>query len=230
MKSKNNDSEAFELSSITRRLKLASSDGKSRKTDCSNIEGIFRIIQSIPSKKAEPFKRWLAKLGKERLEDIQNPGLSVDRGRKFYQAKGYPKEWVSKRMQSKNVRNDLTDEWKDRGAKEGLDFAILTNEIMKNTFSMTVGEYKKHKGLQRQELRDHMTSLELIITMLGEESTSSFSQDRNSEGMNELRRDAKEGRGVGGRAKKDLESRMSKKVISESNFLDLKNPKEIEEQ
>ncbi len=228
MKSKNNDSEAIELSSITRQLKLRSPDGKNRKTDCANVEGIFRIIQSIPSKKAEPFKQWLARLGRERLEEIENPQLGVERARKIYQAKGYPQQWIDKRIQSISIRKKLTDEWSDRGAQGGLDFAVLTNEIMKGAFSMTVGDYKQHKGLQRQELRDHMTDLELIITMLGEASSTSFTQDRDSEGMQELKKDAQEGGDIAGRARRDIESRISKKVISEKNFLGANKPKDLE--
>ncbi len=228
MKSKNNDSEAVQLSSITRQLKLRSPDGRNRKTDCANVEGIFRIIQSIPSKKAEPFKQWLARLGKERLEEIENPQLGVERARKIYQAKGYPQQWIDKRIQSISIRKKLTDEWGDRGAQGGLDFAVLTNEIMKGAFSMTVGDYKQHKGLQRQELRDHMTDLELIITMLGEASSTSFTQDRDSEGMPELKKDAQEGGDIAGRARRDIESRISKKVISEENFLGANKPKDLE--
>lgn len=229
MKYRNNELESTELSTICRQFKLPSPDGKNRKTDCANIEGIFRIIQSIPSKKAEPFKRWLARLGKERLDELENPQLGIERARKTYEQKGYTKEWIEKRLQSILIRKKLTDEWKDRGANKGLDFAILTNEIMKGAFSMSVSDYKDHKGLQNHELRDHMTDLELIITMLGEASTTSFTKDRDSQGMKELKKDAKEGGDVAGSARRDIESRMSQKVISDSNFLNMDIPSEIEE-
>lgn len=174
MKSKNIDSDGIQLSRISVQLKLLSPDGKMRETDCANIEGVFRIIQSIPSPKAEPFKQWLAKLGKERLEEIENPELGVQPAKSLYEQKGYSKEWIDKRLRGISVRKSLTDEWKNRGAAEGVDFAVLSNEIMKGAFGMRVDEYKNYKGLVRQELRDHMTELELIITMLGEAATTEF--------------------------------------------------------
>lgn len=200
-------------------LRMQSPDGKMRVTDCANVEGLLRIIQSIPSPKAEPFKLWLAKLGRERLEEMENPTLSMERARELYEQKGYPKEWIEKRLQAVSVRKNLTDEWKGRGAQEGLDFAILSNEIMQHAFGMKVDEYKEHKGLTRQELRDHMTELELIITMLGEATTTKLTKERDSHGVPKLKRDAKDGGTVAGNARKDIETRSSVRVISKSNFL-----------
>ena len=151
-------------------LKMQSSDGKYYITDCANTKTLFRIIQSISSKKAEPFKQWLAQLGKERIDEIQNPELAQDRAKDYYELKGYPKDWIDKRLRGIAIRQELTDEWKDRGIYEQKDFAILTNQISKATFGKTVGEYKKFKGLNRtkKNLRDHMTDWELILTMIGE--------------------------------------------------------------
>ncbi len=228
LKTKNKNAENSTLSSITRQLKLPSPDGKMYKTDCANVEGIFRIVQSIPSPKAEPFKKWLAKLGRERLEEIETPHLGMERARKLYQAKGYPEEWIDKRLKNVSVRKNLTKEWQDRGAQEGLDFAILTNEIMNNAFDLTVGEYKEHKGLQKQELRDHMNELELIITMLGEATTTRITKTRDSEGMEELKSDAKEGGTVAGNARKEIERKTSKRVVSKDNYLELSKKKQLE--
>ena len=152
-------------------LKLPAPDGKMRETDCANTESIFRIIQSIPSPKAEPFKRWLARIGKERLDEIENPELGMQRTKELYEKKGYPKDWIEKRLRGIAVRQKLTDEWDGRGAGTDQDYAVLTNEIMQGAFDFKVEAYKKHKGLKRENLRDHMTDLELIITMLGEAAT-----------------------------------------------------------
>ena len=164
--------EGFELSEKIVQLKLISSDNKKYATDCANIKSLFRIIQSIPSKKAEPFKQWLAQLGKERIEEIENPELAQDRVKKYYELKGYPKDWIDKRLRGIAIRQELTDEWKHRGVEQQKEFAILTNEISKATFGKTVGEYKHFKGLEKpnQNLRDHMTDWELIFSMLGESS------------------------------------------------------------
>ncbi len=202
-------------------LKLEAKDGKMRKTDCANTEGIFRIIQSIPSKKAEPFKRWLAKVGKERLDEIQNPELAMKRMKSIYQKKGYPKAWIEKRVRGIAVRNELTDEWKTRGAKEGRDYAILTNEIMQGTFDLSVAQYKKFKGLDKENLRDHMVDIELILTMLAEATTTKFHRDRQSYGLGKLKKDAKEGGSVAGRARKDIESRGNKSIKSKSNSIQI---------
>src|SRR3990167_6641524 len=166
----------FQLSTICRQLKLESFDGKKYGTDCADTEGIFRIIQSIPSPKAEPFKRWLAKVGFERVQEIENPELATKRTRALYKAKGYSEDWIEKRMRGIAIREELTDEWQKRGVKEGLEFGILTAEISKATFGMTPHQYKKHKNLKRENLRDHMTSLELIFNMLGEKVTTEISK------------------------------------------------------
>jgi DNA-damage-inducible protein D len=168
-------------------LKFAAADGKYYATDCANTETMFRIIQSIPTPKVEPLKQWLARVGYERLEEIENPELSMERMQALYEKKGYPKEWIDKRMRGIAVRQDLTNEWQDRGAKTSLEYAILTNEIMQEAFDLKVDEYKQVKGLAREKLRDHMTDIELILTMLGE-ATTKLHRDRDSRGI-----DVKEG-------------------------------------
>jgi len=200
-------------------LKLKASDGKKYATDCANTEGVFRIIQSIPSAKAEPFKQWLAKIGKERIDEIENPELGIERVKSLYEKKGYPKDWIEKRLKGMAVRQKLTDEWERRGANKSIDYAILTNDIMQGAFELKVEEHKKLKGLENQNLRDHMTDLELIITMLGEATTTQISQQRDSQGIFKLRRDAKDGGAVAGRTRKDIEVQIGTKVISEDNFL-----------
>ena len=200
-------------------LKLIAPDGKLRLTDCANTEGMFRIIQSIPSPKAEPFKRWLAKVGYERIQEIEDPELATKRTRALYKAKGYPADWVEKRMRGIAIREELTDEWQNRGAKDNRDYSILTAEISKATFGMTPSEYKKHKNLKRENLRDHMTDLELIFSMLGERATTEITRTNDSNGMNELKDDAKEGGSVAGDARKDLEKRIKKKIITKKNYL-----------
>ncbi len=213
------DPDGVQLSRISRQLKLAAPDGKKRETDCANTEGVLRIIQSIPSSKAEPFKRWLAKLGKERIEEIEDPELGIKRARELYAKKGYPEEWIEKRVQGITIRQKLTDEWDDRGAQTNLDFALLSDEIMKGSFGLKSNEYKEHKGLKRENLRDHMTDLELVITMLGEVSTTQLTQERDSQGMPNLQRDAKEGGAVAGSARRDLEQRTGRRVVTKDNFL-----------
>ncbi|MFA4854438.1 MAG: Bro-N domain-containing protein [Candidatus Omnitrophota bacterium] len=193
--------------------------GGPQKLNCANTEGIFRIIQSIPSPKAEPFKRWLARVGKERIDEIENPELGMQRTKSLYEKKGYPKGWIEKRLRGIAVRQKLTDEWDTRGAEKDLEYAILTNEIMQGAFEMKVDGYKAHKGLKRENLRDHMTDLELIITMLGEAATTKITQERDSQGMPKLQRDAKDGGAVAGRTRKDIEHQAGTKVISKDNFL-----------
>ena len=200
-------------------LKLTAPDGKKRETDCAKTEGIFRIIQSVPSPKAEPFKLWLAKVGKERIDEIENPELGMDRVKGLYEKKGYDKNWIDKRMRGISVRQSLTDEWAERGVKRPVDYAILTNDIMQGAFDLKVNEYKKVKGLDRGNLRDHMTDLELIITMLGEATTTQITQQKNSTGTEKLRNDAKIGGAVAGRTRKDIEQQTGKKVVSRKNFL-----------
>ena len=203
------------------RLKMLAPDGKQRLTDCANTETMFRIIQSIPSPKVEPLKRWLAKVGKERLDEIENPELAMGRMQDLYEKKGYPKEWIDKRLRGIAVRQDLTDEWKERGAASSKEFAILTNEIMQGTFDLKVDEYKQVKTLARENLRDHMTDIELILTMLAEATTTKLHRDRDSKGMEPLKKDAKDGGAVAGRTRKDIELQTGKPVISTKNFKQL---------
>ena len=195
--------------------------GGRQKLQCWNTQGIFRLIQSIPSPKAEPFKRWLAKVGKERLDEIENPELAMGRMLELYEKKGYPKEWIDKRLRGIAVRQDLTDEWKQRGVTNSQEFAILTNEIMQGTFALRVDEYKQVKALARENLRDHMTDIELILTMLGEATTTKLHRDRDSVGMPKLKKDAKDGGAVAGRTRKDIEQQSGKPVISPGNFKQL---------
>ena len=207
--------------------------GGNQFVNCANKEGILRIIQSIPSKKAEPFKLWLAKVGSERIEEIENPELAQERMKELYEEKGYSKSWIEKRVRGIAIRQDLTDEWKERGVEDNRDFAILTNEIAKATFGIGIKEHKKLKGLElrfkNQNLRDHMDDLELIFSMLGERVATEITQSRNSDGLEECRDSAKEGGEVAGNARKDAESRIGKSVVSRDNYLDIKKKKRIEE-
>lgn len=200
-------------------LKLLAPDGKLRETDCANAEGLFRIIQSIPSPKAEPFKRWLAKVGYERVQEIENPELASQRARALYKAKGYSDAWIEKRMRSIAIREELTDEWKHRGVKEDREYAILTAEISEATFGLKPSDHKKVKGLRGQNLRDHMTDLELIFSMLGEASTTEIARNRDTHGFDENRKAARDGGKIAGNARKALEIQSGKKVVSEENFL-----------
>ena len=186
---------------------------------CWNTKGIFRLIQSIPSKKAEPFKQWLAKVGYERVQEIENPELAQKRMREIYQAKGYSDEWIEKRVRGIAVRDELTNEWKKRDVKKEKEFAILTAEISKATFEMTPNEYKKFKGLKRENLRDHMNDLEIIFTMLGEASTTRIARKKDAQGFNENKDAAKEGGSVAGIARKELEKRSGDKVSTSENYL-----------
>lgn len=195
--------------------------GGRQKLQCWNTQGIFRLIQSIPSPRAEPFKRWLAKVGKERLDEIENPELAMGRMQELYEKKGYPKEWIDKRLRGIAVRQDLTDEWKQRGVTNSQEFAILTNEIMQGTFALKVDEYKQVKALARENLRDHMTDIELILTMLAEATTTKLHRDRDSIGMVPLKKDAQDGGAVAGRTRKDIEKQAGKPVISKENFKQL---------
>ena len=210
-------------------LKLVAADGKYYATDCANTETMFRIIQSIPSPKVEPLKQWLARVGYERIEEIENPELSMERMQALYEKKGYPKEWIDKRMRGIAVRQDLTDEWKSRGAKTSLEYAILTNEIMQGAFDLKVDEYKQVKGLIRENLRDHMNDIELILTMLGEATTTKLHRERESKGIDLLKKDAQEGGSVAGNTRKDIEKRSGKPVVTGENFKGLtgKGRKEI---
>jgi prophage antirepressor-like protein len=219
MKRREQESSGIELSTFCRQLKLTSSDGKSYKTDCVNTEAAFRIIQSIPSPKAEPFKRWLAQVGSERVQEIENPELAQQRMRELYRQKGYPADWVEKRVRSIAIRDELTDEWRQRGVQEKRDFAILTAEISKATFGLTPSEYKNLKGLQRENLRDHMTDLELIFTMLGEAATTEIARNKDAQGFGENRVAAKEGGAIAGNAREQLEVKSGRKVVTRNNYL-----------
>lgn len=205
-----------------------STRGGVQKMNCSDLQGIFRIIQSIPSPKAEPFKQWLAKVGQERIEEIQDPERAIIRAKKIYEQKGYNDDWIAKRMRGINVRNTLTDEWKNRGAKEGFDFAILTNEIYKGAFDMTAKGIKNYKKLGLPDNpRDHMNELELILTMLGEATTTELSQTRDSKGLSLLKKDAKDGGQVAGNARKEIELKSGRKVMSKGNYLTKKQNKKL---
>lgn len=194
--------------------------GGKQKMNCANLAGIFRIIQSIPSPKAEPFKLWLAEVGKERIDEIQNPELAMDRAKLIYEKKGYPKSWVDKRMRGINVRHTLTDEWKARGVQKSVEFAILTDEIYKGAFNLSAQDYKKYKSLKPENnLRDHMGDLELILTMLGEATTTKLTQERDSKEFQALHADARDGGSVAGRTRLDIEKQSGKKVVELNNFL-----------
>jgi hypothetical protein len=220
MKQRESQSSGVELSTICRQLKLASTDGKKYQTEVADTEGIFRIIQSIPSPKAEPFKRWLAKVGYERVQEIEDPELASQRTRAIYRAKGYSDAWIEKRMRGIAVRAELTDEWKKRGVKEEPEYAILTSEISKAAFGMTPSEYKKLKGLERENLRDHMNDLELIFSMLGEAATTEIARKQDSQGLSENKRSARKGGRIAGEARGKLETETGAKVSTPENYLD----------
>ena len=211
--------DGIELSTICRQLKMESSDGKKYATDCANTEGLFRIIQSIPSPKAEPFKRWLARVGYERVQEIEDPELATKRTRALYKAKGYSDEWIEKRMRGIAIREELTDQWKNREVKEPKEYEILTAEISRATFGLTPSQYKNLKGLKRENLRDHMTDLELIFSMLGEASTKEITVNRDARGFDENKQAAVEGGTVAGNARKELERKSGKKVTTGENYL-----------
>ena len=207
-----------EVSDKIGQLKMLAPDGKMRLTDCANTETMFRIIQSIPSPKVEPLKRWLAKVGKERIDEIENPELSMERMKFLYEQKGYPKDWIDKRIRGIAVRQDLTGEWQNRGARTSLEYAILTNEIIQGAFDLKVEDYKQVKGLERENLRDHMTDIELILTMLAEATTTKLHRDRDSKGFEPLKKDAQEGGAVAGSTRKDIERRSGKAVVTGDNY------------
>ena len=222
--------EGSEVVTNFHRLKLLALDGKYRETDCANTKSLFRIIQSIPSKKAEPFKQWLAQIGKERIDEIENPELAQKRMKEIYSAKGYPKDWIDKRLRGIAIRQDLTDEWKERGIEKRKDFAILTAEISKATFGMTPQEYKKFKDLpekSKANLRDHMNDLELIFTMLGERVSTELSQQEKPDTFNKNKKVAKRGGNVAGNARKHAEKELKRPVISKKNYLEKKKRKRL---
>jgi prophage antirepressor-like protein len=213
--------EGSEVVTFCHGLKLEASDGKKYATDCANTKSMFRIIQSVPSPKAEPFKQWLAQVGYERVQEIENPELAQERMKHLYELKGYSKDWIDKRLRGIAIRQNLTDEWKERGIESERDYAILTAEISKATFGITPSEYKELKGLSKknQNLRDHMTDLELIFTMLGEKVTTEISQNEKPETLVKSRQAAKRGGRVAGNARKETEKELGRSIVSNQNYL-----------
>ena len=202
-------------------LKMKAADGKMRLTDVADMQGIFRIIQSIPSPKAEPFKLWLAEVGKERIDEIIDPELTIDRALETYLKKGYSREWINQRLQAIQVRKELTDAWDDHGIEKGIEYAILTDEITKAWSGMTTRKYKDFKGLKKENLRDNMTTLEIVLNMLAEATTTELTKTVNSQGLEENRKVAKEGGGIAGNARKEIEQKTGKSVITSKNAVDL---------
>lgn len=222
MKEREVESSSVQLSTICLQLRLTSLDGKTYKTDCANTEAAFRIIQSIPSPKAEPFKRWLAEVGYQRVQEIENPELAQLRMKELYKEKGYSEDWIEKRVRGIAIRDELTGEWHKRGVTDHKDFSILTAEISKATFGLTPGQYKKLKGLKREILRDHMTDLELIFTMLGEASTTEIARTNDAQGFKKNKQAAQEGGTITGSARRQLESKSGRKVVTGTNFIETK--------
>jgi DNA-damage-inducible protein D len=208
-----------QLLTVCQQLKMAAQDGRNRSTDVANTEGVFRIIMSVPSQNAEPFKLWLAQIGKERIEEIENPEIGFERLKEIYRTKGYTEEWIETRLKSIDIRKKLTDEWKERGVKEGTEYSILTAQIAKATFGLTPNEHKNLKGLQKQNLRDHMTDLELIFTMLGEQLTKEVAVEHDAQGFEDNSFAAKKGGRAAGEARKAAEKRTGVKVVSAENYL-----------
>ena len=221
VKKRMSEEERSELSTFCRQLKLKSTDGKSYKTDVADMQGIFRIIQSVPSPKAEPFKMWLAEVGKERIDEIIDPELTIDRALESYARKGYSREWINQRLQAIQVRKELTDTWQDHGVKGGNEYAILTNEISKAWSGMTTREYKDFKGLKKENLRDNMSTTELILNMLAETATKDIAEAKNPQGLEENKQVAQDGGSIAGDARKSIEARTGKPVITSKNAIDL---------
>ena len=221
VKKRMSEEERSELSTFCRQLKLKSTDGKSYKTDVADMQGIFRIIQSVPSPKAEPFKMWLAEVGKERIDEIIDPELMIDRALESYARKGYSREWINQRLQAIQVRKELTDTWQDHGVKAGNEYAILTNEISKAWSGMTTREYKDFKGLKKENLRDNMSTTELILNMLAETATKDIAEATNPQGLEENKKAAQDGGSIAGDARKSIEARTGKPVITSKNSIDL---------
>lgn len=221
VKKRMSEEERSELSTFCRQLKLKSTDGKSYKTDVADMQGIFRIIQSVPSPKAEPFKMWLAEVGKERIDEISDPELTIDRALEGYARKGYSREWINQRLQAIQVRKELTDTWQDHGVKAGNEYAILTNEISKAWSGMTTREYKDFKGLKKENLRDNMSTTELILNMLAETATKDIAEATNPQGLDENKKVAQDGGSIAGDARKSIEARTGKPVITSKNVIDL---------
>jgi len=220
VKTRMTEEEKSELSTFCRQLKMKSSDGKMYSTDATDMQGIFRIIQSIPSPKAEPFKMWLAAIGKERIDEIIDPELTIERALATYLKKGYSKEWINQRLQAIQVRKELTDSWQEHGVNEGKEYAILTNEISKAWSGMTTREYKDFKGLKKQNLRDNMSTTELILNMLAETATKDIVNATNPKGLEENKKVAKEGGSIAGDARKSIEEKTGQSVITSKNALD----------
>ena len=227
MKIRVKNEDGTELSTDCRQLKLESSDGKKYSTDCANTETLFRITQSIPSPKAEPFKRWLAKVGYERVQEIEDPELTQKRGRALYKAKGYPDEWIERRMRGIAIREELTDQWEKHGVEMPKEYEILTAEISKATFGVTPGEYKKLKGLKRENLRDHMNDLELLFSQLGEAATTEITKTEHPQGFEKNKHVSKRGGKIAGDARKKLEIETGRKVITQENYLPGKTTKRL---
>lgn len=221
VKKRMSEEERSELSTFCRQLKLKSTDGKSYKTDVADMQGIFRIIQSVPSPKAEPFKMWLAEVGKERIDEIIDPELTIDRALEGYARKGYSREWINQRLQAIQVRKELTDTWQNHGVKAGNEYAILTNEISKAWSGMTTREYKDFKELKKENLRDNMSTTELILNMLAETATKDIAEATNPQGFDENKQVAQDGGSIAGDARKSIEARTGKPVITSKNAIDL---------
>ena len=212
--------EGNELATICSQLKMKATDGKMRSTDVADMQGVFRIIQSIPSPKAEPFKMWLAEVGKERIDEIIDPELTIDRALATYIQKGYTREWINQRLQAIQVRKELTDAWQDHGVKVGREYAILTNEITKAWSGMTTRQYKDYKGLKKQNLRDNMTTTELILNMLAETATKDIANATHPQGLEENKKVAKDGGSIAGNARREIEMKTGKSVITSKNAID----------
>ena len=221
VKKRMSDEERSELSTICRQLKLKASDGKMRLTDVADMQGIFRIIQSVPSPKAESFKMWLAEVGKERIDEIIDPELTIDRALESYARKGYSREWINQRLQAIQVRKELTDTWQDHGVKAGNEYAILTNEISKAWSGMTTREYKDFKGIKKENLRDNMSTTEFILNILAETATKDIAEATNPQGLDENKQVAQDGGSIAGDARKSIEARTGKPVITSKNAIDL---------
>ena len=230
LKNKLKKEENFETSSITRQLKLKAQDGKYRMTDVVDIEGMFRIIESVPSKNAEPIKQWLAKLGSERIDETFDPSLAAQRAIDLYRAKGYDEKWIAKRIKGIQDRKQLTDLWKDGGITESKEYAILTNEIYKEWSGMTAKQYKSFKGLRKESLRDNMTDVEVALADLGEIATREIAKKKNPKGLNENIDVARRGGKISGNARKDLEQELGESVVTNANALNYQyiDEKEIE--
>lgn len=229
LKKKLENEECFELSEKIGRLKMIAKDGKNRLTDCANRETIFRIIQSVSSPNAEPFKLWFARLAEERIEEVINPELAIERARQTYLKKGYTEEWVNARMKSIPARNELTDEWKKRGVTDQKDFAILTNEISRETFGVNINKHKEIKHLdKRQNLRDNMSPIELALTTLAEVTTTELHRTNDSQGMKALKNDAGTGGHIASITRKNIEKELGKSVVTSENAIDFQNKKKIE--